>query len=1223
MAHDPTLDTSPAVRLELRHGGGRPVTYDVVGGEFLIGSVPGCDLRLSGTNLPPVLCVVSRHADGPHLRKLAPTLPLLLNGQPVQAAALRDGDTVTLGTLAIVVRVDVAAALTGGIRFEPVAAAPLPSFDSERAELDKQRRQFEQQAADLEADRALWYRRREDIERECQSREAQITDLARQQDETDKVRNELTDLRRDLYARYQERRDRLAGLQQSVQTAARKVQEAKRTFEAEKAKAAPRLAELDRREQALADTREELELAKRAADDEQRRREEAQREIERRVVEREAECVRKEQKCTEQEARYQSDLARMDRLQGTIEQRERQLDARSADIDAKSEQLQRDTLEMEEQARQLDAAQVKLREAQEAMAARDAEVNDAAAKLAERAALVEGQQSMLAALRTRLERMRDEVRQEATALAMSRAQHDAAAREVNEKLKTAEELKSTVEIESQAQAAQRQQFEERSAALQTAIGRMRELQDRLTAAEAATRERTAEIDVRTADIDRQADELRVRAAQVFEQQQKLDADRAALKEREAALAQTEATRTALQEQLRRRGEDLNAKQKQLDEQAQAIAQREANVGQSHESVGQFQREAETKLTAAKVELEQRAAAIQQEAAAVAVREEALRRHVQRLKEAGQTLAAERKTYFESKARHESEKALTGAELEKVRQELDAFREQTAREAAEVAKQLPDLELRGSAVLERLAQAREQLRGHLGELHTYARQSHDDLLMLRTQVQAESERLRQQDVALQRARTEHRHAVTAFRQQLIDWQGRVVEMRQVIAHDGTRLERQQAEVVAAAKHVDETTQQLAKQAADLQAQERVVVERRSEVERHLGDMREWYRKKMRELAQGDTAALARSRASADDNVPAVVPMPAASVATSHPNALATAEDEGVLSITDDLDPGDRKLGELLKSLELIDGDTLTALWLEARRQRRSLRQVLLAGRAGGTPLLTLYQLALIEAGNLDALVLGRLRVVDRVRVTPRETVYRVFDPLRADLGGAALLRHLSEAEVHDAVHPDEFRQRFAALAEVRHPHLAATFEVTEINGRPAALQEWLSGLSSAEWPAAVAVAGVWYRLVTQAALGLHTAHQAGLVHGSLGPRSVVLTAEGTVKLCGVGEPAWLNGDAAEGTVEGDLAALGELAAAWSAATPKRKGAKAPKPLPLPLQAVLSRLRPASEVRIASAAELLDELEKAGSDVPDAAEMWDKLIAFAGENATDGVAWRKSA
>ncbi len=120
--------------------------------------------------------------------------------------------------------------------------------------------------------------------------------------------------------------------------------------------------------------------------------------------------------------------------------------------------------------------------------------------------------------------------------------------------------------------------------------------------------------------------------------------------------------------------------------------------------------------------------------------------------------------------------------------------------------------------------------------------------LQNRVRAEAERLRDQEAAVNRARAEHRLAVTEFRQQLLEWQGRVADMRRVLADDGTRLERKEAEVTAAAKQVDETAQQLARQAADLQAQERQVVERRSEMERHLHDMREWYRSKLRELAE---------------------------------------------------------------------------------------------------------------------------------------------------------------------------------------------------------------------------------------------------------------------------------------------------------------------------------------------------------------------------------------
>ena len=326
------------------------------------------------------------------------------------------------------------------------------------------------------------------------------------------------------------------------------------------------------------------------------------------------------------------------------------------------------------------------------------------------------------------------------------------------------------------------------------------------------------------------------------------------------------------------------------------------------------------------------------------------------------------------------------------------------------------------------------------MHRYVRQSRGDLEVVRRDFQAEVERVRQQELDLHVARDEHRLATAAFRQQIVEWQGRINELKQSLHLDETRLERRASEVSEQARQIADTSARLAEQAEQLQAQERLVTERRGEVDRHLIDMREWYRRKMRELAglEADDAGGAPMEET---------PVEAAS---------GDGGERGILSLTGEVDPGDRQLGDLLRSLELIDGDTLTALLLEARRQRRSLRQLLLAGNY-----LTLYQMALIEAGNLDGLVLGPVRVIDRLQATPREAVYRVFDPRReSDL----LLRHLAESEMDDAVRPDEFRQRFASAANVQQANVAATLEVLEIAGRPAALQEWLHGLPSTEWPA---------------------------------------------------------------------------------------------------------------------------------------------------------------
>src|SRR5438445_2849296 len=79
------------------------------------------------------------------------------------------------------------------------------------------------------------------------------------------------------------------------------------------------------------------------------------------------------------------------------------------------------------------------------------------------------------------------------------------------------------------------------------------------------------------------------------------------------------------------------------------------------------------------------------------------------------------------------------------------------------------------------------------------------------------------------------------------------MKRTLLEGEARLERRQAEVNKAAQQIDATSARLAKQAEQIQEQERDVALRRDEMERHLADMREWYRQKLRELADAKGAA----------------------------------------------------------------------------------------------------------------------------------------------------------------------------------------------------------------------------------------------------------------------------------------------------------------------------------------------------------------------------------
>ncbi len=53
---------------------------------FLIGTVPGCDLRVPGGDLPAGACLLARIPEGLTLRKLAPTQIILVNGKTATRA---------------------------------------------------------------------------------------------------------------------------------------------------------------------------------------------------------------------------------------------------------------------------------------------------------------------------------------------------------------------------------------------------------------------------------------------------------------------------------------------------------------------------------------------------------------------------------------------------------------------------------------------------------------------------------------------------------------------------------------------------------------------------------------------------------------------------------------------------------------------------------------------------------------------------------------------------------------------------------------------------------------------------------------------------------------------------------------------------------------------------------------------------------------------------------
>lgn len=1212
------MDGLPIVQLELRHGKARPAVYALTEPSFVIGTVAGCDLRLPVAGMPPVIGLLSRQPDGVLLRKLAPAQSILHNNQATNGTYLAHGDKLTIGPVELICHIQMPE--------RPALPIQAHGIDADTArQLQDQRRQLEDQARELESDRVLWYRRKEELERECQELRQTIADesqhsserdrelshlsadleqreeaveqqrqgldqlqrdleareerLVKQKQEVESVKVEFNTLRQQLYERYRERRDRLAGLQEAVNHAARKVQDRKREVDSASQENAIKEQELTAREAQLQQFADEVNQARQQVDEKDRQLETQKQDLAQAWTDlqaRQQKLTEEEQSLAASQAQHQTDLVRLDRLAAHLEVRQKQLQDRALEIDNRAEEQARTSRDLDEQARELDQWQERLTQETEALAQQRVELEAKLAELAPRAAALESQQAMLATLRTRLEKMREDVRREAQWLAEQRSRHEQSELELQGRLEEEQRLRNELTAERQAFEDQKQRFEERGALLEQAVVQLRQVEQKLGDQEADLRKREDAVGKRGAEQDEQFSVLQVRTTQIAEMQQKLEADRQALKEREEGLTRAEQAREALQEQLRKRSEDLQVRQKALADQIrlheEAAAQLQQELAAATGRRGELDLEQKRMLEG----VEQRAKELEHRQAELEAWNRKLEITTLKIKDEAAETDAARHNLEEEMARWRAEQQQVLSATQKSQVELDACRE----EAAALQRQLPEMELQAKEAADRLAQAREQLREHLAEMHGYARQGHEDMQSLRNQIAGEADQVRQQEQTLVKARHEHRLAVAGFRQQLIEWQGQITQMKRTIATGETRLQFRQAEVDEKAKKIDLTSARLARQAEELTEQQKQVTQRRGQVEKHLVDMREWYRSKLKELAEN------KDRDSTDDGD------------NSEPGSGSAAV--RTLAMTGEIDGGDRKLGELLRSLELVDGETLSSLLVEARRQKRSLRHVLLA-----TGCLTFYQLALIEGGNLDALVLGPTRVIDRLRVTPKEAVFRVYDPRRSREG---ILRHLTETEAAVPGRSEEFRHRFAQVVPVQHPHVAATFEVFDVAGRPAVLQESTTGLASCDWPALAAVPGVWFRLLSQAAVGIQAAHQAHVMHGHLHAGLILLTADGTVKLCGFGEPHWLaeaeEAAAATPDVASDLAALGRIAAGWSVAG-RARGSRA-RPLPEALQTILYRLQSSGPDRLTDAAALLEALDKASGDVPANPEAWDRLL-----------------
>src|SRR6185312_17130070 len=99
-----------------------------------------------------------------------------------------------------------------------------------------------------------------------------------------------------------------------------------------------------------------------------------------------------------------------------------------------------------------------------------------------------------------------------------------------------------------------------------------------------------------------------------------------------------------------------------------LAADRASVDQAIAAVEAIRLEAEARFAAQRAEVEARAAEAERLAASTAEREAALAHQVERLKDVGQALAAERKGMSDARAQWAADRAAAEAEVHRIREE---------------------------------------------------------------------------------------------------------------------------------------------------------------------------------------------------------------------------------------------------------------------------------------------------------------------------------------------------------------------------------------------------------------------------------------------------------------------------------------------------------------------------------------------------------------------------
>jgi serine/threonine protein kinase len=198
---------------------------------------------------------------------------------------------------------------------------------------------------------------------------------------------------------------------------------------------------------------------------------------------------------------------------------------------------------------------------------------------------------------------------------------------------------------------------------------------------------------------------------------------------------------------------------------------------------------------------------------------------------------------------------------------------------------------------------------------------------------------------------------------------------------------------------------------------------------------------------------------------------------------------------------------------------------------------LAQRLVRDQLLTEYQTRRFLGGKSHGLLVGKYVILDRLGSGSMGRVYKAHHQL---MGRVVALKIIAPEIVTNERVVARFQREMRLVGRLDHPNVVRAFDADQSNGMLYIVMEYVTGRSLGqrlkEGPLAP-VDAVSY--AAQAALGLHHAHEQGIVHRDIKPSNLLLNDEKVVKVLDLGLGVLMDGDTQATFATADGVAVGTV------------------------------------------------------------------------------------